>query len=97
MRVRATTAADDSQFEAFLAEDGSSRVARRGESSAARPPDADRRGRRRAHGLLTYVVTDQDCEILTLHATEQWAGAGSALVAAIRELAPAAAAAGCGS
>ena len=33
------------------------------------------------------MVTDLDCEILTLHATRQWAGAGSALVAAVRELA----------
>ena len=38
-------------------------------------------------GLLTYIERDGECEILTLHAVRQWSGAGSALIAAIRDLA----------
>jgi len=43
-------------------------------------------------GLLTYVVTGDACEILTLHAVEAWHGTGTALVEALR---PMAVAAGC--
>ena len=38
-------------------------------------------------GLLTYIPTDDACEILTLHAVEQGQGAGTALIAAIRAMA----------
>jgi GNAT superfamily N-acetyltransferase len=39
-------------------------------------------------GMLTYVPgQDQQCEILTLHAHEQWHGAGTALIEAVGQLA----------
>jgi len=38
-------------------------------------------------GLVTYIERGGECEILTLHAVRRWAGAGSALIAAIRDLA----------
>jgi GNAT superfamily N-acetyltransferase len=38
-------------------------------------------------GVLTYIVDGGACEILTLHATEHWRGAGTALVAAAGEVA----------
>jgi GNAT superfamily N-acetyltransferase len=40
-----------------------------------------------AVGLLTYIVDGEACEVLTLHAVRQWAGAGSALIAAVRAVA----------
>ena len=88
MRVRAATAEDWAWIESFLAEHHSTRVARRGE--IVRPIDhpmliAESDGE--AGGLLTYIVAGAECEILTLHATRQWAGAGSALIAAVRDLA----------
>jgi GNAT superfamily N-acetyltransferase len=88
MRVRAATARDRPWIDAFLATNHSSRVARRGE--LVRPIDhpmliAEADGE--PAGLLTYVATGAECEILTLHATPQWAGAGSALIAAIHALA----------
>ena len=41
----------------------------------------------RLAGLLTYVVDGQQCEILTLHASDQWRGVGSALVEAVTDVA----------
>ena len=75
-------------IEGFLAEHGSIRVARRGE--IVRPIEhpmliAEADGE--PAGLLTYQVTGDDCEVITLHATSQWQGAGSALIAAVREVA----------
>jgi GNAT superfamily N-acetyltransferase len=35
-------------------------------------------------GVLTYVEGEGEGEILTLHATRQWAGAGTALVEALK-------------
>jgi len=89
MRIRAAEAADREWLESFLADHNSLRVARGGElvraldhpmliaETDAGPPA----------GLLTYIERDGECEVLTLHAVRQWAGAGSALIAAIRDLA----------
>ncbi len=38
-------------------------------------------------GLATYVIDGADCELLTLHARTRFDGVGSALVAAVREVA----------
>ena len=77
----------------FLRQRGSAVVARRGElvDALARPAvvatDAGV-----VTGVLTYDVVGDSCEILTLHATRQWAGVGSAMVVMVAGLA---AAAGC--
>ena len=89
MRVRAATADDRPWIEGFLADDGAIRVVRRGE--LVRPLDypmliAEAADTEPA-GLLTYIVGGGDCEVLTLHATRQWAGAGTALLAAVRDVA----------
>lgn len=88
MDVRAATADDRAWIETFLAANDSTRAARRGE--IVRPIDhpmliAEADGE--PAGLLTYEVTGDDCEVMTLHATRQWQGAGSALIAAVREVA----------
>ena len=88
MRIRAAAAADREWLESFLADHNSLSVARDGE--LVRPLDHPMliatAGDQRA-GLLTYIERDGECEVLTLHAVRQWAGAGSALIAAIRDLA----------
>jgi len=89
VRVRAADAADRGWVEAFLAEHNSVRVARRGE--VVRPLDhpmliAETDAGQPA-GLLTYIVDAEACEVLTLHAERQWAGVGTALIAAARTLA----------
>jgi L-amino acid N-acyltransferase YncA len=38
-------------------------------------------------GVLTYIISGEVCEILTLHAVEQWKGIGTALVRKVEELA----------
>jgi GNAT superfamily N-acetyltransferase len=88
MRVRAATDADRDWVEKVLEATGWEIVARRGE--LVRPIDhpmlvaeADDG----PAGLLTYLVRGDECEILTLQATRQWSGAGTALVAAVRTLA----------
>jgi GNAT superfamily N-acetyltransferase len=88
VRVRAAAAADRGWVESFLAEHNSLRVARGGEliSPLDHPMLIATAGDQRA-GLLTYIERGGECEILTLHAVRQWAGAGSALIAAIRDLA----------
>ena len=88
MRVRAAGAADRGWLESFLAEHNSLRVARGGElvSPLDHPMLIATAGDQRA-GLVTYIERGGECEILTLHAVRQWAGAGSALIAAIRDLA----------
>jgi GNAT superfamily N-acetyltransferase len=88
VRVRPASPADRAWIEPFLEEHGSLRVARGGElvdpldhpMLVAETDDGPA-------GLLTYIVEGGAFEVLTLHAARQWAGAGSALVAAARTLA----------
>lgn len=89
--VRPAATEDRQWIGAFLDERGSGIVARRGE--LLRPGDhpmliAEKEGAEA--GLLTYVIDGDTCEILTLHAVDRWAGAGTALVTAIRDVARAA-------
>jgi GNAT superfamily N-acetyltransferase len=70
--------------EAFLGAHGSLRVARRGElldsldHSALLAWAGDV-----LVGVATYVVDGRDCELLTLHSQQQFAGVGTALVEAV--------------
>jgi GNAT superfamily N-acetyltransferase len=91
VRVRPRGPADLAAAQAFLAQHGSLRVARLGE--LVHPLDhpalvAEAAG---GHllGVLTYVPGHdwRQCEILTLHAGEQWRGAGTALIEAVGQLA----------
>jgi GNAT superfamily N-acetyltransferase len=91
VKVRPREAADQDAVQGFLARHGSLRVARLGE--LVHPLDhpafvAETSGGQLA-GLLTYVPGQdwRQCEILTLHAGEQWHGAGTALIEAAGHLA----------
>jgi GNAT superfamily N-acetyltransferase len=84
MRVRPRTDADVAAVESFLDANHSFRVARLGEVlRAIDHPALVADDGSRLVGLLTYVIAGDDCEILTLHAAEQWRGTGSALVDAV--------------
>jgi GNAT superfamily N-acetyltransferase len=91
VKVRPREAADQAAARAFLDRHNSVRAARLGE--LVHPLDhpalvAEDAGGQLL-GMLTYVP-EQDwrqCEILTLHADEQWRGAGTALVEAVGQLA----------
>ena len=91
MKVRPREAADQAAARAFLARHHSVRVARLGElvypldhpAFVAETPGGQ------LLGMLTYVPGPdwRQCEILTLHAGEQWHGAGTALIEAAGQLA----------
>ena len=91
MKVRPRQPADQAAAEAFLARHDSLRAARLGE--LVRPMDhpafvaEDAAGH--LLGMLTYVPGPdwRQCEVLTLHADEQWRGAGTVLIEAAAQLA----------
>jgi GNAT superfamily N-acetyltransferase len=88
LRVRAREDRDRSEVERFLAERYSARVARLGrmEDSLAHPALVAERDGELA-GVLTYVLSSDACEVLTLHAAERQTGIGTALLKAVEELA----------
>ena len=91
MKVRPREAADQAAARTFLARHRSARVARLGElldplDHPALLAEADD-----GHllGMLTYVPERgwEQCEVLTLHASEQWHGVGTAPIEAVQQLA----------
>jgi GNAT superfamily N-acetyltransferase len=87
-RVRDVEAADRPWVEGFLEEVCATRVARRGE--LVRPIDhpmliATADGA--PTGLLTYIISSDECEILTLHTVTPWQGTGTVLIDALRTVA----------
>jgi GNAT superfamily N-acetyltransferase len=85
VRIREREAGDREVVRRFLAERHSARVARLGrmEDPLDHPALVAERDDGTLAGVLTYVVRDDECEILTLHTAEQWTGAGSALIEAV--------------
>lgn len=91
VKVRPREATDQAAAQAFLARHSSLRVARLGElvhplehpALVAETPGGQ------MLGMLTYLPGQdwQQCEILTLHADQQWRGAGTALIEAAAQLA----------
>jgi GNAT superfamily N-acetyltransferase len=86
--VRPAEPGDRSWIEAFLAERHLARAARRGELVVPLDhPMLVALADDRPAGLLTYIIADGECEILTLYVTRQWQGIGTALVEAIGDVA----------
>jgi GNAT superfamily N-acetyltransferase len=89
VRVRAREAADEESVERFLGQRHSDRVARLGE--LLRPLDHPaliaERDDGSLGGVLTYAIRGDQCEILTLHASERWTGAGTELIKAVEQTA----------
>ena len=101
MKVRPREATDQAAAEAFLAQHNSLRGARLGElvHPLEHPAFVAETAGGRLAGMFTYVPGQdwQQCEILTLHADQQWRGAGTALIEAAVQLAGGRGAPACGS
>jgi N-acetylglutamate synthase-like GNAT family acetyltransferase len=79
---------DRPAVEAFLRDHGAERVARRGELVIATDhPALLARSAGELVGVATYVVDGRACELLTLHARSRFGGTGTALVAALVDVA----------
>jgi len=91
VKVRPREAADQAAARAFLARHNSLRGARLGElvHPLDHPALVAEAADGQLAGMLTYVPGQdwRQCEILTLHADEQWHGTGTALIEAARHLA----------
>ena len=89
-RVRPAYPPDRPAVDAFLAEHNADVVARRGELVDARTlPALIVESGGVIGGVLTWMLDGTSMEVLTLHAAQQWAGIGSALLAAARRVAEA--------
>ena len=88
LEIRSREDRDLPEVERFLAERHSRRVARLGrlEDTLSHPALVAERDARLA-GVLTYVLGDDACEVLTLHAAERHAGVGTALLRAVEDIA----------
>ena len=86
--VRRRKPSDDGEVEAFLEKRSALRVARLGTlEHALEHPALLAEHDGKLVGVLTFVLADAECEILTLHAAERFHGIGSALIAAVERLA----------
>jgi GNAT superfamily N-acetyltransferase len=91
VNVRPADPEDRAAVEGFLQDHGSARVARLGvlvdatEHPALLAEEGDE-----IAGVLTYVLGGEACEVLTLHAAEQWRGSGTALLEEVERVARAA-------
>jgi L-amino acid N-acyltransferase YncA len=88
IEVRRDEADDRAAIDAFLDDRGSVRVARLGELVNARAHPAlvaEEAGV--LVGVLTYILTSDACEVLTLHSVKPRRGAGTALIRAIEDIA----------
>jgi GNAT superfamily N-acetyltransferase len=86
--IRARKPADEEEVAAFLRANHAERVARLGQ--LLRPldhPAVIAQDGERLAGVLTYVLGDRDCEILTLHTAARWRGVGTALLGALERVA----------
>lgn len=86
--IRLAEPEDRPRVEAFLDRHGSSRVARLGE--LLRPIDqqvliAEDRGL--LAGVLTYTLSEEICEVLSIHAAQRWRGTGTELLAELERIA----------
>jgi GNAT superfamily N-acetyltransferase len=86
-RIREATDADRPALHSFLSERHSAVVARLGRVVDALDHPAliaeDQAGE--LAGVLTYITTGDECEILTLHTATRWTGAGTALIEAVEQ------------
>jgi GNAT superfamily N-acetyltransferase len=88
MHVRAVESADRQRVDTFLGDHNAALVARLDQLvDARRQPAFLAEDDGEIAGVATYIVGDADCEVLTLHATRSWQGAGTALLREVEQLA----------
>jgi GNAT superfamily N-acetyltransferase len=85
--VRDGTEADRPALHGFLSERHSAVVARLGrlENALEHPALVAEAKDGALAGVLTYVTSGDECEILTLHTATRWTGVGTALMEAVEE------------
>jgi GNAT superfamily N-acetyltransferase len=85
VEVRPVGAADRAVVDAFLADNHSDVVARRGELVDARAHEAllAEDGDGTLLGVATWIAGADEIELLTLHAARRWLGVGTALLEAV--------------
>jgi GNAT superfamily N-acetyltransferase len=88
MHVRAAAASDRDRVDRFLGDHSAALVARLDQLvDARRLPAFLAEDDGEIAGVATYIVGDTDCEVLTLHATQPWQGAGTALLREVEQVA----------
>jgi GNAT superfamily N-acetyltransferase len=88
MNVRPKEPADHSDVLAFYGKHETAQVARLGQLvHPIECPALLAKDHGTLAGVLTYIVDGKECEIVTLHSTEQWRGVGTALIEAVERLA----------
>jgi GNAT superfamily N-acetyltransferase len=88
MDVRAAEASDRDRVDTFLGDHNAALVARLDQLvDARRLPAFVAEEDGEIAGVATYIVGDTDCEVLTLHATRSWQGAGTALLRVVEQFA----------
>ena len=88
MEIRARQPSDLEDARSFLLRHDALLNARRGELVAALDHPAFVAVEETAIvGLLTYILNNDECEVLTLHSDEQWSGIGTRLLEAVEDLA----------
>jgi GNAT superfamily N-acetyltransferase len=88
MHVRAAEPADRDRVDTFLGDHNAALVARLDQLvDARRLPTFLAEDDGEIAGVATYIVGDSDCEVLTLHATQPWQGAGTALLREVEQFA----------
>jgi ribosomal protein S18 acetylase RimI-like enzyme len=87
MHVRAVEAADRDRVDTFLGDHNAALVARLDQLvDARRQPAFIAEDDGELAGVVTYIVADADCEILTLHAVRPWQGIGTMLLREVERL-----------
>lgn len=88
MHVRAAEPADRDRVDAFLSDHHAGLVARLDQLvDARRQPAFIAEDEGELAGVLTYIVGDTDCEVLTLHAARSRRGVGTALIREVEQMA----------
>jgi ribosomal protein S18 acetylase RimI-like enzyme len=88
MHVRAAEPADRDRVDRFLGDHNAALAARLDQVvDARRQPAFLAEDDGELAGVVTYIVGDTDCEVLTLHAGRPWQGVGTALLREVEHIA----------
>jgi ribosomal protein S18 acetylase RimI-like enzyme len=88
MHVRAVEPADRERVDRFLGDHNAALAARLDQLvDARRQPAFLAEHDGELAGVVTYIVGDTDCEVLTLHAVRPWQGVGTALLREVQQIA----------
>ncbi len=88
LHVRGVEAADRDRVDAFLGDHNAALVARLDQLvDARRQPALLAEDGGDLAGVVTYIVADADCEVLTLHTVRSWQGVGTVLLRKVEQIA----------